>query len=58
MTLKEQVQINRKIMELIKSKYPGDFPEAYSTPKSRYYQSLGRDIVTAEAYESVESSRV
>ena len=50
MTLEEQAEINRKIMQLIYSKYEGSFPIGYNTPESRYYQTLEHDVVQAERY--------
>ena len=58
MTLQEQMQINQKIMDLIKSKYVDSFPTGYNTPESRYYYCLERDTLLATKYESMESSRV
>ena len=58
MNLKQAISVNKQIMKLIRSKYTEEFPNGYNSPESRYYCRLERDIETAEAYESVESSRV
>ena len=57
MNLEKQVEINKEIMGLIRSKYPSGFPLAYNTPESRYYERLERDIAKVVQYEIVESSR-
>ena len=58
MTLREQVEINEKIMQLIYSKYRDSFPTGYNTPESRYYLNLQRDVLLALRYETVEKSRI
>lgn len=50
MRISTNVVVNKKIMALIKSKYPEDFPGAYNTPESRYYRRLNLDTEEAEQY--------
>lgn len=50
MRIKTNVEVNKKIMALIKSKYPEDFPDEYNTPESRYYKRLELDTEEAEQY--------
>lgn len=57
MNLKETTKINRKIMVLIRSKNPEDFPNAYNTPESRYYRRLELDTEEAERYLEESSPR-
>jgi tellurite resistance protein len=48
MDLQEQIDTNKEIMRLIRSKYPEDFPDTYNTPEARYYERLKRDTEEAE----------
>lgn len=50
MDLQAQVDTNKEIMRLIRSKYPGDFPLGYNTPESRYYEQLKKEAEEAERY--------
>ena len=58
MDLKEAIKINKEIMALIRSKYPGDPYIEHNTPESRYYYKLKQETERAEKYEGMESSRV
>lgn len=48
MNLSTTIETNKKIMALIKSKYPSDFPLAYHNRESQYYRLLENDLVEAE----------
>ena len=48
MTLEETIKINKKIMELIESKYPDNFPIGYTDTDHRYYQHLEDDVDKTE----------
>lgn len=50
MDLSQQVKVNKEIMRLIKSKYGVEFPGAYNTPESFYYERLEKEIAEAERY--------
>lgn len=54
MDFKVTIEINRKIMALIKSKYSNDFPLAYNNPDAQYYNRLDAEVFKAEKY--LESS--
>lgn len=42
------IDTNKRIMELIRSKYPNDFPTGYSGLEYTYYKRLERDVDDAE----------
>lgn len=44
------IEVNKKIMKLIKSKHAEIFPIGYSTPDSRYYERLKRDTKKIEQF--------
>lgn len=50
MDFKTMVKCNKKIMTLIRSKYPDDFPLAYNNSDAQYYNHLVDDVFKAEAY--------
>jgi len=50
MTLEETIKINKKIMDLIKSRYDDTFPDSFNSPESRYYERLDRETEQAEQY--------
>jgi len=47
MDLKDTITINERIMRLIESKYPGEFPTSYSGLDYTYYKQLEKDIEKA-----------
>jgi len=53
MSFKQTVEINKKIMALIKSKYSDDFPMSYHNADATYYNRLADDVLKAEAYHDV-----
>jgi len=48
MTFKETIEVNKKIMKLIRSKFPEEFPTGYPSPDYTYYTRLERDVEAAE----------
>lgn len=50
MNLKMTIEINKKIMKLIKSKYDETYPVGHHTPESRYYERLDLDTRDAESF--------
>lgn len=50
MDLKTNIETNKKIMALIKSNHPDEFPLAHHTPESRYYELLDKENSIAERH--------
>lgn len=57
MDLKATLKINKKIMALIASKYPDEFPTGYTTLDFRYYTHLRKDIENAERHLSYTTEK-
>lgn len=57
MNIKEIVKINKKIMKLIESKYPNEFPPAYTDTDYRYYMKLQKDVDAAERHLDLAKSK-
>jgi len=56
--LRETVEINKKVMALIKSKYPDVFPLGYNNPDATYYNRLDEDNIKGERYLSYSKKKV
>jgi len=50
MNLKDTIEINKRIMKLIKRKYDEAFPAGHNTLESRYYEHLDLDTRDAESF--------
>lgn len=50
MDLKTTIETNKKIIALIKSKYPDVFPLGYNNPDATYYNLLDEENVEGERY--------
>ncbi|MBA7569800.1 hypothetical protein ES708_11541 [subsurface metagenome] len=50
MDLRKQMDVNLKIMRLIKWKYIDEFPVGYNTPEANYYRHLKEDVAKANRY--------
>lgn len=57
MTLDKNIKVNKKIMQLIRSKYNELFPAGYNTPESRYYLRLQLDVHRARKYLAITAER-
>lgn len=53
MNLKATLKVNKKIMVLIASKYPDEFPPHYTAIDFRYYTHLRKDVEAAERHLEV-----
>jgi len=50
MNLKDTIEVNKRIMKLIKRKYDEAFPAGHNTLESRYYEHLDLDTRDAESF--------
>lgn len=57
MDLKTTVETNKKIMALIRSKYPEIFPTGYNNADYRYYMLLDKENAGAERYLRISTPK-